>query len=185
MQKETHIIIREDKKKGLKVFYERYSKRLFLYSISHLKLDEDEAWELIYKTFEKIIDKCKSYTFESETKFGAFVLVVFLNDFRNLYKSRKSKIQLDHSENIEDYKSMPQETENHENDSENMLLLKAELEKLEDWQRMLLLLKAQQMPYSQIAEYIQKPENQLKVYYSRLKKKVMENILSKKEVPND
>jgi RNA polymerase sigma-70 factor (ECF subfamily) len=185
MQKETYNVIKESKDKGLKVFYERYSKKLFSYSISHLKLDEDEAWNLIYSSFEKIMTKVKSYTFESEAKFGAFVLVVFLNDFRNLYKSRKKEIQFDFSENIDDYKSLPQEPENSENDSEKMCLLKRELEKLEDWQRMLLLLKAQQMPYSQIAEYVQKPENQLKVYYARLKKKLMENILSTKEVPND
>jgi RNA polymerase sigma factor (sigma-70 family) len=185
MSKETYNIIKLNKRKGLEVFYERYSKKLYSYSISHLKLDEDTAWELIYRTFEKIIDKCSSYDFENEAKFGSFVLVVFLNDFRNLYKSKKNEIQFESSENIDNLNSFPDENDNIDADSLKLQTLKIELEKLEDWQRILLLLKAQQMPYSQIAEFVDKPEDQLKVYYSRLKKKLLQNILSKKEVPNE
>jgi DNA-directed RNA polymerase specialized sigma24 family protein len=50
-----------------------------------------------------------------------------------------------------------------------MNLLKEELEKLDDWERMLLLLRSQDMPYATIAKFVNKPEEQLKVYYSRLK----------------
>ena len=45
----------------------------------------------------------------------------------------------------------------------------------EDWQRVLLLMRSQEVPYSEIAKYVNKPEEQLKVYYSRLK-----NVLTAK-----
>lgn len=51
----------------------------------------------------------------------------------------------------------------------HVAMLREELEKLEDWQRILLLMRSQEMPYSEIAKYVNKPEEQLKVYYSRLK----------------
>jgi DNA-directed RNA polymerase specialized sigma24 family protein len=47
---------------------------------------------------------------------------------------------------------------------------------MEEWQRILLLLRGQSMSYSEIAIYVKKPEKQLKVYYSRLKKKLLEDM---------
>ncbi|MBK6985309.1 MAG: hypothetical protein IPH32_11365 [Bacteroidetes bacterium] len=57
-----------------------------------------------------------------------------------------------------------------------LIILQQELEKLEDWQRILLLMRGQDMPYSKISEFVKKPENQLKVYYARLKKQLTENV---------
>lgn len=185
MSKATYIIIRENKNKGFKTFYERYSKKLFSYSITHLKLDEDIAWDLIYKTFEKIIEKINDNDFENETKFGSFVLASFLNNFRNHYKNTRNNIQYSYDENKTLTNNLSDDYITETSDSSELKSLKEELEKLQDWERMLLLLKAQHMPYSEIAKYIDKPENQLKVYYARLKKKIMNKILSKKEVTNE
>ena len=57
-----------------------------------------------------------------------------------------------------------------------LTILQQELEKLEDWQRILLLMRGQDMPYSKISEFVKKPENQLKVYYARLKKQLTDNV---------
>ena len=184
MSKETYNIIKKSKDKGLETFYVRYGKKLFVYASRNLNLNEDTAWDLIYKTIEKIIEKIDSYTFENEQKFGSFVLLSFLNNFRNFYRDAKKEIQYVSQEEIADLDFRAEEVENEENDSLKMKILKEELAKLQDWERMLLLLKAQQMPYSEIAKYVDKPEDQLKVYYSRLKKKLMETIVLKKEVQN-
>ena len=32
------------------------------------------------------------------------------------------------------------------------------------------------MPYNEISAFVNKPENQLKVYYARLKKQLLENV---------
>ena len=58
----------------------------------------------------------------------------------------------------------------------SMTLLKEELEGLEDWERILLLLRIQDMPYSEIAKHVGKPVEQLKVYYQRLKDKVTKKV---------
>jgi DNA-directed RNA polymerase specialized sigma24 family protein len=54
--------------------------------------------------------------------------------------------------------------------------LKNELDKLEEWERILLLMRGQNMPYGEISKYVDKPERQLKVYYARLKKQMTEKI---------
>lgn len=181
MQKNTYILIKKKKRKSAEVFYKRYGKKLLGYSIKNWQLDEDIAWDLIYKTFYSIIDNIEKYTFASEEKFGAFVYRSFLNNIKNYFRDNKKK-QI-HTNRDMDVETMPFPTnENKEEDSKQMQQLKNELAKLEDWQRVLLLLRAQKMPYSEIAKYVNKPEKQLKVYYARLKEKLSKNMLKEKEV---
>lgn len=189
MQKETYIILKEKKGKsdsyGMECFYLRYGKQLFAYAVKNWKTDEDTAWDLIYKTFEKISKTIDRYSFTSEEKFASFTTMSFLNNLRNHYRDSKKQIDIVHEE---DYKLHPvyQDDEDAEEvESAKMKILKEELAKLQDWERMLLLLKAQQMPYSEIAKYVDKPENQLKVYYARLKKKITESITLKLEVNHE
>jgi len=185
LSKETYIIIKKNKNKGLESFYNRYGKKLFSYGVNNWQIDEDSIWDIIYSTYEKISNKIHTYSFENEEKFGSFVMVSFLNNIRNFYRDNKRQIEIvtEDPQTIHMACENPEENENTE--SEQIIALKAELEKLEDWERILLLLKAQQMPYSEIAKYIDKPENQLKVYYARLKKKITENMTKKTEVDHE
>jgi len=181
MQKNTYILIRAKKRKSADVFYNRYGKKLLGYAIKNWQLDEDIAWDLIYKTFYSIIDNIDKYSFDSEAKFGAFVYRSFLNYLRNHHRDNKKK-QIPTNSN-HDLDTIPNpEDESEENTTEQMQQLKAELAKLEDWQRVLLLLRAQKMPYSEIAKYVNKPQEQLKVYHARLKQKLSSNLLKEKEV---
>lgn len=182
MIKETYIILSTQPEKGLEVFYNRYGKKLYAYAVQNWKLDEDNTWDLIYKTFTNISEKIDRYSFVSEEKFGSFVLVTFLNNLRNFYRDAKKNIEVLPEEHINFQLAYEDDEDFLKSESERMRILKEELEKLEDWERMLLLLKAQQMPYSEIARYVDKPENQLKVYYARLKKKIAETIILKTEV---
>ena len=180
MQKETYKIIRNKKRKSVDVFYKRYGKKLLAYALSNWKTDEDTAWEMIYKTFDSIIDNIERYEFESEKKFSSFVQITFLNKLRNHYRDKKKSIQTISGQNLEIHADESAEIKNE--DSSQMKNLKEELAKLQDWERMLLLLRAQQMPYSEIAKYVNKPQDQLKVYYSRLKQKITKSLTQKKEV---
>jgi len=182
MQKDTYTLIKKKKRESLDVFYERYGKRLLGYAIKNWQVDEDTAWDLIYKTFYSIIDNIDKYTFESEQKFSSFVLRAFLNNLRNFYRNKKKEIDLSSKENLETFSNTTSEEESPE--TEQMKQLKIELSKLEDWQRMLLLLRAQRMPYSEIAKYIDKPQEQLKVYYSRLKQRISKQLHQEMEVNN-
>ena len=63
------------------VIYNRYGKKLYTYAIRTWNLDEDAAWDLIYKTLYKVIDSYTNYEFVSEEKFSSFVFKIFINYF--------------------------------------------------------------------------------------------------------
>ncbi|MBX7094068.1 MAG: hypothetical protein K1X56_05060, partial [Flavobacteriales bacterium] len=97
----------------------------------------------------------------------------YINYLRNYLRDNKYKPgELSLEENQHELA----EDEKKENDSPQMKILNEELEKMEDWERMLLLLRSQEMSYSEIRKYIDKPESQLKVYYQRLKQRLTQRI---------
>ena len=158
--------------------YNRYGKKLYSYAIHTWNLGEDEAWDLIYKTLYKVIDTYKKYQFESEEKFASFIFKIFINYLRNHYRDSKKaaeKFPLSDIDSMElQNKAEPIVSEAIEN--LKLEALNEELERMEDWQRMLLLMRSEGRAYSEIAIYIDKPENQLKVYYQRLKDQISKKL---------
>ncbi len=176
----TYELIKNKDKESIRVLYERYGKKLFGYARNKWKVGEDENWELVYKTLYRVIETHASYQFKGEAKFSAFVFTVFINYLRNFYRDKKN-LPL---EIIELDESFPEE-ENPVNEtvaSPSMNFLVAELDQLEDWERILLLMRSQDVPYSEIAKYTGRPEDQLKVYYGRLKKKLAERVGEKMKI---
>ncbi|MEO5644617.1 MAG: sigma-70 family RNA polymerase sigma factor [Bacteroidia bacterium] len=168
--KETYkVVVRKDKQ-SIALLYERYGKKLYAYAVHSWKLSEDEAWNLIYKTLYKVLDSTENYSFETEKNYSSFIFKIFVNYLRQYYRdTKKAKESLDIVHANEHYGEHEVAEEIPETNSVKMTLLKEELEKLQDWERMLLLLRSQDMPYSAIAEFVNKPEEQLKIYFSRLK----------------
>ena len=66
--------------------------------------------------------------------------------------------------------------ESYEQEREEVTLLNEILDDLEDWQRILMLMRAQDYSYAEIAKYTQKSEKNLKVYYGRLKKQIAKKM---------
>lgn len=177
-EKETYGIIANLNNEIVIQLYTNYAKKLLRFSCNKYSLNEDDAWAMVYKTIYKMAEAENKYKFENENKRMAFVFKTHINHLRNFFRD-------DHS-----FEKKNHEVELHENFSERdtelpiqknvpLELLKIELDQLEDWQRVLLLMRGQDVPYSEIAKYINKPENQLKVYYARLKKQLAENINAK------
>jgi RNA polymerase sigma factor (sigma-70 family) len=163
------LVVRKDKE-SIALLYERYGKKLYGYAVHSWKLSEDEAWNLVYKTLYKVLDTTADYTFESEKKYSAFIFKVFVNYLRQNYRdAKKAKEYLEIINTDESQLAETTQEDVAENNSAKMILLKEELEKLEDWERILLLMRSQDTPYAAIAKFVNKPEEQLKVYYSRLK----------------
>jgi RNA polymerase sigma factor (sigma-70 family) len=162
------------------VIYNRYGRKLYSYAAHSWKVSEDIAWELIYKTIYKTIDSYKKYAFKSEEKFASFVFRIFINYLRNHYRDNKNENIFSFS-GIDDVDLDSKETPA-ERESVNLKLnaLNEELEKMEEWQRMLLLMRSEGRPYSEIAEYVSKPESQLKVYYQRLKEQITRKLNERK-----
>jgi len=159
----------------VKSLYEVYAKKLLAYTCKNYTIDKDDAWAIVYKTIYKIAEVKHEYQFESEQKLSAFIFKTHINYLRNYYRDNKSfehnNQEVELHENFTD-----KETETNTTQNLPLQILQQELEKLEDWQRILLLMRGQDMPYSKISEFVNKPENQLKVYYARLKKQLADNV---------
>jgi RNA polymerase sigma-70 factor (ECF subfamily) len=163
-----------DKNTFLTEVYNRYGKKLYSYAICTWKISEDDAWDLIYKTLEKVVDSYANYTFESEAKFASFVFRIFINLLRNHYRANKKLPVSDDLGEHHGAEVPPSEKEHFVNPK--LTALNEELEKMEDWQRMLLLMRSEGWSYADIAKYVDKPENQLKVYYQRLKEQLSKKL---------
>lgn len=160
----------KDKETALKWLYEQYGRKLLGYSISVYKVNEDTGWDLVYKTIYKVQEVYSRYEFENEQKFASFIFRMFINFLKNHIRDENTKNQgatfIPLDETRRNFVAV-----NNRGASANPRLkrLQDELDKLEDWQRILLLMRSQDVAYSEIARYVNKPEEQLKVYYSRLK----------------
>jgi len=143
--------------------------------VSKWNLAEDDSWEIVYKTLYKVKKVIDKYTFESEEKFSGFIFKIFINYLRNHYRDKKGK-QVDTIELNDMHGKITEENEEKSvTQSKRMSCLQKALQQLLDWQRILLLMRAQDFSYEQIAAYVEKPSDQLKVYHMRLKKQVTEN----------
>ena len=169
--------IKNKDKDGIALLYSRYGKKLFGYAISKWKLSEDDSWELVYKTLYKVINVIDDYTFEDENKFIGFLFKVFINYLRNHYRDTKDK-KLELVELTETHEKPDTDKNEKQTDqgkiSPLMECLQKVLQAMEDWQRIILLMRAQEYAYEDIAKYVDRPVEKLKVYHMRLKKTVTE-----------
>src|ERR1051325_2468834 len=183
---ETYTLLKGKDNIRIEVLYERYGKKLFSYAIHSWKLNEDEAWDLVYKTLFRILEVGHRYEFDSEKNFSSFVFRVFVNYLRNHYRDKKNSgrplnVEWTDEEILEEQEAG--ETEIIPNPK--LDILNEELEKLEDWQRILLLMRSQDIPNAVISKYAGKPEDQLPVYYQRLKTTLTQRMLERMETLNE
>lgn len=175
-----HYKPKEQSEKGdfIARLYTGYGKKMYAYARHTWKMDEDGAWTLIYDTLYKVADTVERYTFETEEKFGSFIFKIFINLLRNHYRdTRKEREGMMITSLDDEMQAIPSvSAESDHGTNLRISVLQKELEKLEDWQRILLLMRSDGRPYAEIAEYVQKPEDQLKVYYQRLKKLITDKL---------
>ncbi len=161
--------------------YNRYGKKLCNYALNSWHLKEDDAWDLTYKTLYKVLESFQNYKFESEEKFASYVFKIFINYLRNHYRDHQKDSEKLNQSDI-DVATLENKAELNANDfagHPQMNLLNDALDQMEDWQRILLLMRSDGVAYSEIAKYIDKPEEQLKVYYQRLKEQLTKKLYGK------
>ena len=174
---DINTILQNKNKETVAILYERYGKKLYGYAMHKWKVEEDDAWELVYKTLYKVMSVGEKYNFENEGKFSSFLFKTFINYLRNHYRDTKAKgiVTIELLETHEKISSDRKEGDDEkESTSPLMRCLQKALAILEDWQRILLLMRAQDHSYEDISPYVSRPSDQLKVYYMRLKKVVTE-----------
>lgn len=174
---ETYKLKELNRNEFITVLYNRYGKKLYTYAIRTWALDEDATWDLIYKTLYKVIDSYNNYEFESEEKFASFIFKIFINYLRNHYRDSKADKTFEFTAMDDVDLSTKESKEIGElNANKKLVALNEVLDKMEDWERMLLLMRSEGRAYSEIAQYVDRPENQLKVYYQRLKNALIKKL---------
>jgi RNA polymerase sigma factor (sigma-70 family) len=176
-EKETYQVLKLDREKGIKLLFELYAKKLLGYATFNWKVEHDAIWDLVYKTIYKVADVIHEYEFENEQKFASFIFKIFINYLRNYVRDSKTAAQGITEIPLNDYiiGNYAAHSKNTQ-PTQSLKILQQELDKLEDWERILLLMRSQNVPYGEISKFVDKREGLLKVYYARLKKQLSENI---------
>lgn len=174
--KETYKLKELDRNSFITVIYNRYGRKLYSYALHSWKLNEDAAWDLIYKTIYKVTETYSKYEFETEEKFASFIFRIFINYLRNHYRDHKKERNFEFTAMDDIDLSTKGNPEIESKSNVKMNALNAALDNMEDWERMLLLMRSDGLAYSEIVKYIDKPEKQLKVYYQRLKEQLQKKL---------
>lgn len=167
--------------KHLEQLYTSYGKKLFRFGHKQWKIPKDACWSLVYSCLYKVEEQFRALSFETEKQRNAYVFKVFVNKMKNHLRDEKLKMRGNQEVGLEEDK-LSSGNETMAEERIEVRVLNSILDELEDWQRILMLMRAQEYSYSEIAKYTGKSEKNLKVYYGRLKKKVaiqMEDELKK------
>ena len=159
--------------------YKAYGVNLVRYAIKSWQQDEDDAWEMLYDTLYGFINSYSTQIFDSKKQVGALVWKIFRNKIRDKLRQKKrqgnySITGLDSLEAV----LLESSTVRDESTVENPILseLDSVLEDLNDWERQLLICRANDFPYRVIEELTGRKKDFLKVHYQRLKKRISEKL---------
>lgn len=173
---------------GLAKLYQGYGRAFYSYCIQKWNLSEDEAWEVVYRTLETLVLKIGNYDLLTQTDFDRFVYRVLINFLRQQYRSKKQKeagqvVYVDFSaesgsnEGFANYlnrDALHSYYDQGGSEHPQLTSLKNALESMEQTDKDLLLLRAQNYSYDEIAKLLGIDNNQLKVKHHRAKKKLIE-----------
>jgi len=163
----------QDSREIAEKLFTQFADRLFAFATLAWRFSEDEAWEAIYETIFHIAKVYHRYEFPDDRRLANFVITVFNNRLKNLYRSKQSgPIHIEFQESEEHV--IPGEVETSLNKAETAV--SQALEELEDWERILLIQRTAHVPYSEIEKLVNKPGEQLKVYYKRVLAKLEKRV---------
>lgn len=193
--KEILNLLLDKQKKGLEELYNAYGRKFYAYAVDKWKFDEDTSWDIVYQTLDTLVLKLNDYEFKSKAHFESFIFKVFLNYLRQYFrKNREEQYNtvkyLDLSENMDVVDSESEEFvkelqnkidenfikdyyENEQFDNGKLSDLKQALGKMDVMDKDILLLRAQNYTYDEIAEILRIENAQLKVKHHRAKLKLL------------
>lgn len=197
----TISAFQEDIKKGLAALFEGYGQALYGFSRSQWHLDEDEGYNVLYKTLEIVGKVITRYEFSSENHFSNWLFKIHKNNILQFLRAKRRKEKLTIPINFEEWENEVHEmgeadfnlqefkpvidrlsalnpyesTPSHNN---LMLSLQKGLHQLSEADRELLLLRMNNYSYDEIAKMLEIENNQLKVKFNRAKAKLEKLTLS-------
>lgn len=179
--------------KGLTVLYEAYGKHLYQFSMKNWGLDEDECYEILYKTLETVGKVIARYDFINEKHFTNWLFKIHKNNTLMFVRSKNSKQEIVYT--IAEWHEEKSEEESDDaafNYKENEIInlpasqvydddsigsplfvaLERALQRIDEGDKDILLLRMNNYSYDDIAEMLGIENNQLKVKFLRAKAKV-------------
>ena len=194
-------LIGQKDRKGFELLYNTYGQKFFSFAVRRWFLNEDEAWEVVYQTLQTLVIKLPLHEFESKKHFDNFLYKVFINYLRQYYRRHRKQQaeQADFTISLQAAFSLSEEDSESESadvlelnteamqayyqedavESPNLVALKCALQQLEPVEKDILLLRAQNYTYEEIAKMLKIKNNQLKVKHHRSKQKLIQ-LLNKK-----
>jgi RNA polymerase sigma-70 factor (ECF subfamily) len=189
-----------DLNEGLKVLFECYGQQLFGFSVTHFHINEDDGYDVLYKTMETVGRVIARYEFSSESHFRNWLFKIHKNNILQLLRTKKNKEQHlqivnykdwenevkdlgEENFNMEEYKLVLEQISAvnpyQESPQSNKLMLAMEkaLLQLNDMEKELLLLRMNDYSYDEIATMLGIENNQLKVKFNRAKAKLEKRTL--------
>ena len=182
-------------RKGWENLYLQYGQKFYGFAVTKWRFNEDEAWNIVYQTLETIILKITEYRIESQAHFDNLVFKIFTNFLRQEYRRLKKiteefhilsyaemEIAVDEAGNEDNEKDLKipfdreffsEYFENDETENPQLTELKKALNKLDAFEKDLLLLRANNFSYDEIAKMLKTDNNQLKVKHHRAKNKLI------------
>lgn len=157
------------------ILYRRYAKDLAHYGRRQWKLSEDQAWDLTYKSLLKFQEVNSEKHFENRKSEKSYLFKIYINYLKNFLRDSRQDAGEKQGAELADVANQSEEINA---ESFELSLIKDILDSYEDWERILLLLRQQNVPYSTISKYVNKPEKNLKVYYSRLKERLKKDLFN-------
>jgi len=180
-------LINAQNKIGLEKLYDQYGSKFYSYCVRNWALNEDEAWDVVYKTLETLVLKISNYKFGTQVDFERFIYKVLINYLKQQYRSKKLRerdriVYVDFNDEagtfgqLTEYFNADVMHAYHSDEIENPELVKLNqaLDDLEQVDKNLLLLRAQNYSYDEIAELLKIDNNQLKVKHHRARKKLLQ-----------
>ncbi|MBI4640909.1 MAG: sigma-70 family RNA polymerase sigma factor [Candidatus Tectomicrobia bacterium] len=170
--------------------FEQYGKKLYYYAIKAWQLDEDEVWDALYDSLYGFIRAYADCRFSSGTDVETLLWKIFKNKLRDRYRQRKrvekQYYEVPYDETLSHSGEGPldqgwsyySEHDLLEEDAENPAVRQLEtiLDGLKDWERQLLLSRANSIAYADIADMTGIKVESLKVYYQRLKSRISKEM---------
>lgn len=174
--------------RGAETLYDNYANQFYGYAIDKWHCKEDEAWDVVEKTLVKLQEKLPLCNFEKQNQYNAYLWKVFKSYLNKSYQKKKRK-----SKEIQ-FVSIEQTTEGFikednlksvgfdesfvqsfldDTETDRVKLFKKALNQLADIDREILLLRIQNLTYSEIAGILGLDQKQLKVKHFRAKKRLI------------
>ncbi len=178
-----------------------YQNKLFDHLVRTFHLPREDAEEIVDDVLLAVVERIEMFSFRSsDLDFARWVFTILRNHVRDFLR-REERTDIifesydesgldDESNRITDevvravvndfLQSERGETENGEvRQNRPLEIVTSVLQSMESWERVLLRCRALNIPYEEIAHYVEKPANQLKTYHFRVRQKFMKLVETK------